>query len=283
MTAQAAGPRPATSTLSMPSWAIGRPSRSRPTVRGAGPPRERLAQSAWPVRRRRAPRVRRLPARSAPGAATAPPARGEEGSDVQAWTQAALPQGEQGQPRQAAERVTTAPGASQRPGARSPAEGVPRSRRVHPAPVGGFRSGGSGVLPRPLRRRVADHGRRLADHALDGDLCAVLLEGDGGQLQLDPLAQAGRRFVSPAAAADQRLELLLDAELPEAGGAVLEVLGDHRAPGIVGLVVEELEHVRQDVAAGVDLDGLAGLRSVAAHQWLASSPAPARTKPRSRA
>ena len=41
--------------------------------------------------------------------------------------------------------------------------------------------------------------------------------------------------------------------------------------------------VREDVVARVDLDRLAGPRSVVAHQWLASSPAPARTKPRSRA
>src|SRR5687768_2141785 len=39
-----------------------------------------------------------------------PPAPREEGSDVQAWTQAALPQEERRQPRQAAERLTTGSG-----------------------------------------------------------------------------------------------------------------------------------------------------------------------------
>ena len=91
---------------------------------------------------------------------------------------------------------------------------------------------------------------------------AVLLEGDAGQLDLDPLAEAGRRRIPAAATADQRLELLLDAELPQAGGAVLEVFGDQGAPLVTGLVVEELEDVGQHVVAGMDLDRLAGARSL---------------------
>ena len=52
---------------------------------------------------------------------------------------------------------------------------------------------------------------------------------------------------------------------------------------VTGLVVEELEDMGEDVVAGVDLDGLACATVVVGHDWLASSPAPARTKPRSRA
>jgi hypothetical protein len=97
------------------------------------------------------------------------------------------------------------------------------------------------VLRPPVRG--LDRALALDADALDGDLGAVLLEGHRGQLHLDPLAQAGRRRVSPAAAADQRLELLLDPEFPQARRAVLEVLGDQRAALITGLVVEELEYV----------------------------------------
>src|SRR5687767_3000830 len=125
--------------------------------------------------------------------------------------------------------------------------------------------------------------RALGGDSLDADLRAVVLEGDGGQLHLDALPQAGRRGVAPAAPADQGLELRLDAELPQARGAVLEVLGDERAALVPGLVVEELEDVRQDVVAGMDFDRLACAMDVVGHDWLASSPAPARTKPRSRA
>src|SRR3954447_3307945 len=126
-------------------------------------------------------------------------------------------------------------------------------------------------------------GDGLGGDPLHADLRAVLLEGDGRELQLDPLPQPGRGYVAAATPADQRLELLFDAELTQARGAVLEVLGDDRPPRVVGLVVEELEHVREDVVAGLDLDRLAGALSVVAHQRLASSPDPARTKPRSRA
>jgi len=44
------------------------------------------------------------PAREGEGPA-GPPAPREEGSDVQTWTQAALPQEERRQPRQAAQRL----------------------------------------------------------------------------------------------------------------------------------------------------------------------------------
>src|SRR5215218_11370140 len=77
----------------------------------AGPPRERLTRSAWRVRGHRARPVRRVPARKDPGASAGPPAPREEGSDVQAWTQAARPQEERRQPRQAAERLTAGAGA----------------------------------------------------------------------------------------------------------------------------------------------------------------------------
>src|SRR3954464_3319131 len=86
-------------------------------------------------------------------------------------------------------------------------------------------------------------GRLLHRDLLHAHLGAVLLEGYGRQLQLDPVLESGRRDVATAATTDQGLELLLDAELAQARGAVLEVLGDLRAAGVVGLVIEELEHV----------------------------------------
>ena len=132
-----------------------------------------------------------------------PPAPREEGSDVQAWTQAALPQEERRQPRQAAQRLTCS--------------AVTRAPRI--------RSGGGGAL--------FCVGDQFGRHPLHADLGAVLLEGDGGQLQLDALPQPRRRRVPAAPAADQRLELGLDPELPQARGAVLEVLGDDGAPGVV--------------------------------------------------
>src|SRR3954447_17484117 len=107
MTAQAAGPRPATSTLSIPSWAMDVPPVPAPPceepdnpVRGLLSQLGRFGDAAHPACA--AFRLARHWGRHGPTG------RGEEGSHVQAWTQAALPQGEQGQPRQAAERVTTA-------------------------------------------------------------------------------------------------------------------------------------------------------------------------------
>src|SRR5687768_876386 len=108
MTAQAAGPRPATSTLSIPSCATAvPPALPRPAPYACREP-DRL--------------VRGLPGQlGGPGDAAhdtcalspvrdtrvsaGPPAPREEGSDVQAWTQAALPQEERRQPRQAAQRL----------------------------------------------------------------------------------------------------------------------------------------------------------------------------------
>src|SRR5829696_4716132 len=187
------------------------------------------------------------------------PERREEGSDVQARTQASLSQEERRQPRQAAQRLNEAP---EREKPRSP---LPRGR--------GFCMLGSG-----LGLLLA-----LGAHALDADLRAVLLEGDGRQLHLDALPEARRGRVATAAPAHERLELLLDAELAQARRTVLEMLGDHRPTLVTGLVIQELEDVGQHVVAGVDLDRLAGTLSVVAHDWLASSPAPARTNPRSRA
>src|SRR3954463_5144470 len=140
-----------------------------------------------------------------------PPVGREEGSDVQARTQASLSQEERRQPRQAAQRLS--------------------HRREEPRSA-----------ERVGARLVCASGRGLAfgGDPLDADLRAVLLEGDGGQLDLDPLAQRGRGYVAAAATADERLELLLDAELAQAGGAVLEVLGDDGSTRVVGLVVEEL-------------------------------------------
>jgi hypothetical protein len=62
------------------------------------------------------------------------------------------------------------------------------------------------------------------------------------------------------------------------------VLGDDRAAGVVGLPVEELEHVGEHVVARGDLDLVVvhAVLSVVAHDF-ASSAAPARTNPRSRA
>ena len=100
MTAQAAGPRPATSTLSIPSCAT--------AVSSCDPPTGAATLCAEPDRP-----VRGLPgqlggpgdaahatcavspAREDQGSQHRPTAPREEGSDVQAWTQASLPQEEQ--------------------------------------------------------------------------------------------------------------------------------------------------------------------------------------------
>src|SRR3954462_15348684 len=219
-----------------------------------------------------------------------PPVGRKEGSDVQARTQASLSQEERRQPRQAAQRLRKDPVlptlrrrtpcppplASSR---RDPAGGRTRTGPREKEPR--IRSAGTGLSS--WWRSVSGRVLALSGDALHADLGAVLLEADRGQLHLDPLAETGRRRVPTAATADERLELLLDAELAQARGAGLQGLGDPRTARVVGLVVEELEDVGQHVVARVDLDRLAGARSVVAHDWLASSPAPARTNPRSRA
>src|SRR5215212_6657846 len=93
------------------------------------------------------------------------------------------------------------------------ARGRPRPGH-HPEPAGGW----DGVLL-PSSLLGALHG-----DPLDADLGAVLLEGDGAQLELDPFAQPRRGHVAAAPPTHQGLELLLDAELAQARGALLEVL-----------------------------------------------------------
>src|SRR6476659_10349380 len=101
-----------------------------------------------------------------------------------------------------------------RGGQRCPSEdasGAP-ARRAAPTTA-------SAPTPRtvPGRRLTASRDgalpRRLDPNTFDADLRAVLLEGHRRQLQLDPVPQTGRRGIPTAAALDQRLELLLDAEL----------------------------------------------------------------------
>src|SRR4051812_8957840 len=84
---------------------------------------------------------------------------------------------------------------------------------------------GAGVDGAELDSGHLDHGLVVGDDDLR----------EGG---LEPLAQGVRRGLLTAAAGDERLDLLLDAELLQAGAALVQVLLDLRGADPVALLVE---------------------------------------------
>src|SRR3954454_6427371 len=104
-TAQAAGPRPATSTLSIPTWVTAPASSSvPPSRRGAGAARERLLYVSLA-----GPPVACTHRPGPAGTGRTHHQLGEGDRDVQAWTQAPHPQEERRQPRQAPQRLAGPP------------------------------------------------------------------------------------------------------------------------------------------------------------------------------
>src|SRR5262249_23146412 len=93
----------------------------------------------------------------------------------------------------------------------------------------------------------------------------------------DPVLQRVRGPVAAALAVHQFLHLVLDAELPQARVALVQVLLDPGPMLLVAFVVEELEDLGEDLVAR------RLVRVPAAHDssWIPS--AAARTRPRSRA
>ena len=266
MTAQAAGPRPATSTLSIPAVPRRVPLCVPPS--GAAARRRSAPCEACPVSLAVPATPRTFRARS--------PGPREPGSPPTGQRPTARSRGGQRCPSEDASGAPARRAAPTTASAPTPEQAGPQRRRAPRS-----RSGGSGRSSRSGRSPGVAHVSTLTRSTL------TWVPSSSKETVVSCTLIRSRRPTGGGSPPQRRRTSALNScSMPNwrrHERAVLEVLGDDRAPGVVGLVVEELEDVREDVVAGVDLDRLAGARSVVAHDWLASSPAPARTKPRSRA
>ena len=94
------------------------------------------------------------------------------------------------------------------------------------------------------------------------------LHGHLGEAHADPFAQCRRRDITATTPGHQRLQVLFQPELTQAGPAAVQVLSDPMARLLVGLVIEVEINIAQDVvtvdAARPESHNRSGLTPVAA-------------------